>query len=75
MKLKVRVAGNSICVVLPKVFLRRLNVKKGDYLTAVATPEGYLLTPFDRETQEQLKVGRRLMAKHRNTLRDLEKRW
>ena len=44
MKLKLRAVGTSTGVVLPKETLHRLNVKRGDTLFAVETPDGYLLT-------------------------------
>ena len=71
MKLKLRAVGTSTGVVLPKEFLVRMNVRKDEYLFAVETPDGYLLTPYDPEVEEQVKLGRQLMAKHRDTLRAL----
>lgn len=70
-RLKLKSVGKSIAVILPKQFLRRLNVKKGDFLFAVETPEGCLLMPYDPEVAEDVKLGRRIMAKHRKTLRAL----
>jgi putative addiction module antidote len=72
-KLKLRAVGTSTGVVLPKEFLHRLKVRKNDELFAIETPEGYLLTPYDPEIEEQLKVGRELMKEHRETLRALAK--
>jgi hypothetical protein len=48
-------------------------VKSGDNLFAIETPEGYLLTPYDPMLQEQLELGREIMAEHRETLRALAK--
>jgi len=73
MKLKLRAVGTSTGVVLPKEFLHRLKVEKDDLLFAVETPEGYLLTPYDPEIEEQLTIGRKLMAKYRDTFRVLAK--
>jgi putative addiction module antidote len=72
-KLKLRSVGTSTGVVLPKEFLHRLKVRKNDELFAIETPEGYLLTPYDPEIEEQLKLGRELMKEHRETLRALAK--
>jgi putative addiction module antidote len=72
-KLKLRAVGTSTGVVLPKEFLHRLKVRKNDELFAIETPEGYLLTPYDPEIEEQLKLGRELMKEHRETLRALAK--
>jgi putative addiction module antidote len=73
MKLKLRSVGTSTGVVLPKEFLHRLKVRKDDFLFAVETPGGYLLTPYDPELEEQLKLGREIMREHRDTLRALAK--
>lgn len=73
MKLKLRSVGTSTGLVLPKEFLQRLNVEKDDFLFAVETPGGYLLTPYDPELEEQLKLGREIMKEHRDTLRALAK--
>ena len=73
MKLKLRSVGTSTGVILPKEALQRLRVQKGDELFAIETPDGYLLTPFDPEVEEQLKLGRELMKAHRETLRALAK--
>lgn len=73
MRLKLRAVGTSTGIILPKETLRRLNVKEGDSLFAVETPEGYLLTPYDPEVEEQVRVGREFMAKYRDTFRALAK--
>lgn len=73
MKLKLRAVGTSTGVILPKELLQRLKVRKNDELFAIETPEGYLLTPYDPEIEEQLKLGRELMKEHRETLRALAK--
>jgi putative addiction module antidote len=72
-KLKLRAVGTSTGVILPKELLHRLKVRKNDELFAIETPEGYLLTPYDPEVEEQLKLGRELMKEHRETLRALAK--
>ena len=73
MKLKLRAVGTSTGVVLPKEFLHRLKVKTGDELFAVETSEGYLVTPYDPEIDEQVKLGLEFMAKYRDTFRALAK--
>jgi putative addiction module antidote len=71
MKLKLRAVGTSTGVVLPKEFLNRLKIQKGDHVFAVETPEGYLLTPYDPEVDEHIKIGRKLMRKYRDSLHAL----
>jgi putative addiction module antidote len=73
MRLKLRAVGTSTGIILPKETLRRLNVKEGDSLFAVETPDGYLLSPYDPEVEEQVRVGREFMAKYRDTFRALAK--
>ena len=73
MRLKLRAVGTSTGIILPKETLRRLNVKEGDSLFAVETPDGYLLTPYDPEVEEQVRVGREFMANYRDTFRALAK--
>ena len=73
MRLKLRAVGTSTGIILPKETLRRLNVKEGDSLFAVEKPDGYLLTPYDPEVEEQVRVGREFMAKYRDTFRALAK--
>jgi putative addiction module antidote len=71
MKLKLRAVGTSTGVVLPKEFLNRLKVEKGDHIFAVETPEGYLLTPYDPDVERQIRIGRKFMRKYRDTLHAL----
>ncbi|HUL35359.1 MAG TPA: AbrB/MazE/SpoVT family DNA-binding domain-containing protein [Candidatus Eisenbacteria bacterium] len=73
MRLKLRRVGTSIGVLLPKPLLQRMQVKEGDTLFAVETPQGFLLTPFDPEVEEQVKLGMEFMAKYRDTFRTLAK--
>lgn len=73
MKLKLRAVGTSTGVVLPKEFLHRLKVQKDDHLFAVETSEGYLLTPYDPDVEQQLRIGRKIMRKYRETFRALAK--
>jgi putative addiction module antidote len=72
-KLKLRSIGTSTGVILPKQLLDRLKLKKDDVLFASETPEGYLLTPYDPEVEEQVKLGLEIMKEHRETLRALAK--
>jgi putative addiction module antidote len=73
LKLKLRAVGTSTGIILPKETLQRMNVKEGDSVFAVETPDGYLLTPYDPEVEEQVRVGREFMAKYRDAFRALAK--
>jgi putative addiction module antidote len=73
MKLKLRAIGTSTGVILPKELLHRLRVKKDDSLFVVESPDGYQLTPYDPEVEEQVRLGLEIMAKRRNIFRALAK--
>lgn len=73
MKLKLRAIGTSTGTVFPKEMLQRLKLKQGDAVFAVETPDGYLLTAFDPEVEDQVKLGLEFMAKYRDTFRALAK--
>ena len=73
-QLKIRQIGNSLGVVLPKEVLSRLNVKDGDSLFVVETPDGSMrITPYDPSFDEQMRIASEGMANYRNTLRELAK--
>lgn len=72
--LKVRRIGNSLGVVLPKEVLSRLKLHDGDKVFLTEAPDGsYRITPYDPEFEKQVKIGRKFLAKYRNTLRALAK--
>ena len=71
--LKLRAIGTSTGVVLPEELLARLNVEKGDVLFVTETPGGLLLTPHDPKVGEQVRLGREVMRRYRETLRALAK--
>ena len=70
-ELKLRAIGNSVGVVLPRDVLARLKVDEGDVLHVVETKDGIILTPLDPEIAEQLRIGRDVMHRFRETLRIL----
>lgn len=69
--LKVRKIGNSLGVILPQVTLEDLNVKEGDELFVIQTPQGIELTPYDPEVAEAIEDAREFMRSHRNAFRQL----
>ncbi len=71
--LKITKLGGSLAVVLPPEVLGRLKVSEGDTLYLTETSDGYSLSAPDAELQEQLKIGREVMEKHRDVLRALAK--
>ena len=71
--LKLRAIGNSVGVVLPKELLAKLDLTEGDTVQVVETQEGFLLTPASSDVEEQLRLGRELMKKYRETFAALAK--
>ncbi|MGG5820785.1 AbrB/MazE/SpoVT family DNA-binding domain-containing protein [Falsiroseomonas sp. HW251] len=71
--LKLRAVGNSVGVVLPKELLAKLNLAEGDTVQVVETPDGFLLTPVATDVEEQLRLGREMMKKYRETFAALAK--
>ena len=73
MQLKVRKVGNSLGVILPREVLTRLKIVEGDSLNLTEGPEDYRLSVYDPEVARQVEVGRKIMRRYRNTLRELAK--
>ena len=71
--LTISAIGNSSGVVLPKELLELLNVKQGDKLFVMRTPEGIALKPYDEDFAEQMDLAREIMREDRNILRELAK--
>ena len=72
-KTKVRRIGNSLGggIVLSKDLLDRLNVREGDDLFWVVTPDGVRLAPDDPDFEAVARSNRNTMDRHRNALEDL----
>lgn len=73
LKVKVTQIGNSMGILLPKEALSKMKAEKGDTLYLVETPDGYTVTPYDQDFEEQLDAAAKVMKKYRNALRELAK--
>jgi len=71
--LKLRKIGNSIGALIPQEALTALNVNEGDTLYLTKAPDGFRITPYDPEFEEQMKIARDIMKRDRNILRALAK--
>lgn len=71
LKAKITQVGNSMGIVLPKEALARLNSGKGDTLYLVEGPDGYTLTPYSPDFDEQMTAAKSVMKRYRNALRKL----
>lgn len=65
--------GDSIGIVLPEEVLGRLNLRRGAKVFVTETPEGFALTPYDAELEDQLDAGRELMRQYHETFKQLAK--
>jgi putative addiction module antidote len=73
MKARITQIGNSTGLILPKEIADRLKVQKGDEVFLTETKNGFTVTPYDPEFEEQIAVAGKGMAKYRNALRALAK--
>ena len=73
LKVKVTQVGNSMGILLPKEALNKMKASKGDTLHLVEGPDGYTLTPYNQDFEEQMDVANKVMKKYRNALRELAK--
>jgi len=72
-KLKITTVGSSAGVILPKEVLARLRVAKGDTIFLTEAPEGFRITAYDPDFEEQMTFARKFMRKNRDALRELAK--
>lgn len=72
-KLKVTTVGSSAGIILTKEALALLKIAKGDSLFLTESPDGYRITPYDPEFEEDMALASQVMRKRRNLLRELAK--
>jgi putative addiction module antidote len=74
LELKLRKVGNSLGVVLPKEALSYLKVGEGDVICITAASEGSLrVSPAKADFNRQMQIAQDVVARYRNTLRELAK--
>ena len=73
LKVKVTAVGNSMGSLSPKEALSRLKAERGDTLYLVEGPDGYTLTPYQQDFEQQMTAAQSLMKRYKNTLRELAK--
>ncbi|MCH2267262.1 MAG: AbrB/MazE/SpoVT family DNA-binding domain-containing protein, partial [SAR324 cluster bacterium] len=61
LKVKVTQVGNSMGIILPKEALKKLKAEKGDMLYMVEKSEGYTLTAYQQDFEDQIKVAEGIM--------------
>ncbi len=72
-KTKLRAVGNSTGIVLSKEVLSDMALKQGDEVFLVKTEDGYKITPYDAQFEQQMKAAEQGMQQYRNALRELAK--
>jgi hypothetical protein len=50
-----------------------MHLSKGDTVFLTEAPDGYRVTPYNPEFEQQMNVAREIMKKRRNALRELAK--
>jgi putative addiction module antidote len=73
MEIKLRKVGNSVAMIVPKQVRQKMGVKEGDAVYLTETPDGYRISPYDPEFSRQMKLARKVQAKHRAALHELAK--
>lgn len=71
--LKLTQIGNSVGVILPKEVLASMKLQKGDAVFLTESPDGYRISEFDPNFDQQLSVAEEIMKRRRNVLRELAK--
>ena len=70
----IRPYGNSAGVTIPKEMLDKYELAKGDTVALRETPDGILITPYDADFAEVMKLAHEGAKKYRNAMRELSKR-
>lgn len=71
--LKLTQIGNSVGVIFPKELLARLKLEKGDSLFVSEAANGFILSTYDPEFEQQMTEARRIMKNRRAVLHELAK--
>jgi len=70
---RIRAIGNSAGTTIPKPLLERYHLEEGDAVHLVETDEGILITPFDPDFREAMKIYAEGASRYRNAMRELAK--
>ena len=69
--LKVTKVGNSMGIILPREDFSQMKVTAGDTIFLTQSPDGFRITPYDPEFEEQMAVASEVMKRDRAILREL----
>jgi antitoxin MazE len=68
---KLRKIGNSVGVIIPADVLSHKNMKEGDEVHVLETPDGVVVTPYDPEFEETHGEVREFLRTYRNAFKVL----
>jgi putative addiction module antidote len=69
----IRAIGNSAGTTIPKAMLDRYQLREGDSVYLVETPDGILVTPYDPGFKEAMELYEEGAKRYRNAMRELAK--
>ena len=69
----IRAIGNSAGTTIPKHMLERYRLAEGDRVHLIETAEGILITPFDPNFADAMKIYDEGAKRYRNAMRELAK--
>lgn len=70
-KIKITEVDGSAAIVLPKEVLEELKVGIGDSILLTKSPEGFRISPYGPEFEEDMTAARKFMRERRDALRKL----
>jgi putative addiction module antidote len=74
MKIEIKKIGNSEGLILPREFMRRLQLKHGQQLHIVELPGGgFQVLPYDPEFEKAMEIVDEIIDEYRDTLSALAK--
>ncbi len=68
---RIRAIGNSAGTTIPKSMLEKYHLAPGDRVHLVETERGILITPFDPEFAEAMRLSEEGARRYRNAMREL----
>jgi putative addiction module antidote len=69
--LKITTVGHSLALTIPKEFVTRFHLEKGDEVFVRATPEGFEISPFDPDFKQAMEAAAVIAKEYKNALRTL----
>jgi putative addiction module antidote len=74
MRIEIKKIGNSEGLILPRELMRRLDLKRGQFLHVVELPGGgFQAIPYDQDFEVTMKIADEIMDEYKDTLAALAK--